>query len=89
MTELTQAVGFYRRRVGDVVVTALNDGVLDLPPAAMRGVDADTSAALLRRAFRAPSPRSSRSRRRTGCRPSSRRRSPWRARSGRIRARRS
>ncbi len=59
MTELTQAPGFYRRRFGDVVVTAVNDGVIDLPPAAMRGIDAAASAELLQQAFRAPAPRSS------------------------------
>lgn len=59
MSETTQAPGFYRRRVGDVVVTALNDGVLDLPPAAMRGIDAGAVAELLQQAFRAPAPRSS------------------------------
>ncbi len=59
MSQTMQATGFYRRRVGDMVVTALNDGVLDLPPAAMRGIDAQASAELLQRAFRAPAPRSS------------------------------
>jgi len=59
MSELTQATGFYRLRVGDVVVTAINDGMLDLPAAAMLGIDADSSAELLRQAFRAPAPRSS------------------------------
>lgn len=59
MTEMTQVPGFYRLRVGDVVVTAINDGVLDLPAAVMLGIDADGSAKLLRQAFRAPEPRSS------------------------------
>ena len=59
MTETMQAVGFYRRRVGDVVVTALNDGMLDLPLGALRGIEPEAASALLRDAFRAPSPRSS------------------------------
>ena len=59
MTELPQASGFYRRRVGDLVVTAINDGMIDLPLGAMRGVEPDTASAMLQEAFRAPSPRSS------------------------------
>ncbi len=59
MSQTMQAIGYHRRRVGDVVVTALNDGVLDLPPAAMRGINAEAIAESLQRAFRAPAPRSS------------------------------
>lgn len=52
MTE--QAPGFYRRKVGDVVVTAVNDGFIDLPFAAFPGLaDADATA-LLAAAFRPP-----------------------------------
>lgn len=59
MTEMMQAPGYYRRRVGDVMVTAINDGVLDLPLGAMRGIEADDASRLLQEAFRAPAPRSS------------------------------
>ena len=59
MSELIQAPGFYRRRFGDVVVTAINDGVLDLPLGAMRGIEPEAASDMLRDAFRAPSPRSS------------------------------
>jgi hypothetical protein len=33
MTSVLQAPGFQRRTVGDVIVTALNDGFIILPPA--------------------------------------------------------
>lgn len=59
MIETTQAPGFYRRRFGDVVVTAINDGVIDLPLAAMRGIEPEAAADLLQQSFRAPAPRSS------------------------------
>ena len=59
MTGITQGSGFYRRRVGDVLATAINDGVIDLPLGTMRGIEPDAASALLREAFRAPSPRSS------------------------------
>ena len=59
MSETTQAPGFYRQRFGDVVVTAINDGVIDLPLGAMRGIEPEAASDLLRDAFRAPSPRSS------------------------------
>ena len=59
MSEIPQASGFYRRRVGDLVVTAINDGMIDLPLGAMRGVEPDGASAMLQEAFRAPSPRSS------------------------------
>jgi len=59
MSETIQAPGFYRRRFGDIVVTAISDGVIYLPPGALRGIDEEASAALLQEAFRAPAPRSS------------------------------
>lgn len=59
MTEMTQAPNYYRRRIGDVVVTAINDGIIDLPLGAMRGIEPEAGSALLREAFRAPTPRSS------------------------------
>ncbi len=59
MTELTQVPGFYRRRFGDVIVTAINDGVIDLPLGAMRGIEPEAATKLLHEALRAPAPRSS------------------------------
>ena len=59
MTEITQAPGFYRRRIGDLVVTAINDGTIDLPLGAMRGIEEEAASALLQESFRAPAPRSS------------------------------
>lgn len=59
MNEIAQGSGFYRRRIGDVLVTALNDGTLDLPLGAMHGIEPEAASALLQEAFRAPSPRSS------------------------------
>jgi glyoxylase-like metal-dependent hydrolase (beta-lactamase superfamily II) len=59
MSEIAQASGYYRRRIGDVMVTAVNDGTLDLPLGAMRGIEAEAASALLQDAFRAPAPRSS------------------------------
>lgn len=52
MTE--QAPGFYRRTVGDVVVTALNDGYIDLPFAAFPALAPADATALLAVAFRPP-----------------------------------
>ncbi len=59
MSEIAQGSGFYRRRIGDVVVTAINDGMLDLPLGAMSGIEAEAASALLQAAFRAPAPRPS------------------------------
>ena len=59
MSEIAQGSGFHRRRVGDVVVTAINDGVLNLPLGAMRGIEPDAASAMLQEAFRLPTPRPS------------------------------
>ncbi len=59
MNEIAQGSGYYRRRVGDAVVTAINDGMLDLPLGAMFGIEAEAASALLQDAFRAPAPRPS------------------------------
>ena len=59
MSEIAQGSGFHRRRVGDVVVTAINDGAFDLPLAAMRGIEPDAASAMLQEAFRLPAPRTS------------------------------
>ena len=59
MSEIAQGSGFHRRRIGDVVVTAINDGMIDLPLGAMFGIEAEAASALLQEAFRAPAPRPS------------------------------
>ena len=47
-----QAPGFYRRRAGDWVVTAVNDGYLELPPAVLAGLGEDEVAAMMAAQFR-------------------------------------
>ena len=47
----TQVAGVYRRGVGDVTVTALLDGYLELDPNMLVGSDADANAQLLEAAF--------------------------------------
>ena len=51
---IQQVPGIQRRRFGDFVVTALNDGFIMLPPEAVRGIAAADSAALYRSAGRRP-----------------------------------
>ncbi len=52
-----QVPGLYRRRVGDVVVTAVNDGHLDLPLDVMTNIAPEDASALLVGQFRRPTPR--------------------------------
>ena len=47
----TQAPGWFRYAVGDFMVTALQDGTIDLPTGAYRGLPADQIQALSARAF--------------------------------------
>ncbi len=49
--------GAYRKRIGDMTVTALRDGHFDLPLAYFSGLDAVESERLLRRASRSVPPR--------------------------------
>jgi glyoxylase-like metal-dependent hydrolase (beta-lactamase superfamily II) len=51
-----QAAGFYHRRVGDITVTALNDGHQDVAMSTVLGIPPDEAAAMLHAAFR-PVPR--------------------------------
>ena len=51
---MEQAPGFYRRRIGDAVVTALNDGMLTPPLEILVGVAPENAAALLQAAGRPP-----------------------------------
>ena len=55
MTE--QAPGFYRRRVGEFVVTVLNDGYLDAPLGVMPNIAPEEASALLNARFHGPTPR--------------------------------
>jgi glyoxylase-like metal-dependent hydrolase (beta-lactamase superfamily II) len=51
-----QAAGFYHRRVGDITVTALNDGHQDVAMSTVLGIPPEEAAAMLHAAFR-PVPR--------------------------------
>ena len=53
----TQVPGIYRRRVGDALVTVVNDGFLDIPFEILRGVPLSDMQASMRRAFREGAPR--------------------------------
>jgi glyoxylase-like metal-dependent hydrolase (beta-lactamase superfamily II) len=52
-----QAPGFYRRRIGEAIVTAVNDGFLDIPFEILRGVEISEMRSLMRDAFRDGPPR--------------------------------
>ena len=54
---IDQAPGFYRRKTGDQIVTALNDGYMDGPLALMPNIAPDEASALLVARFRGPTPR--------------------------------
>jgi glyoxylase-like metal-dependent hydrolase (beta-lactamase superfamily II) len=49
--ERAQVAGIYRRRVGDLTVTALLDGYIPIDPAMMQGADDATKARLIAEAF--------------------------------------
>jgi glyoxylase-like metal-dependent hydrolase (beta-lactamase superfamily II) len=53
-TNIQQVPGIQRRKFGDIVVTALNDGFIMLPTEAVQGIAAADSAALYRSAGRRP-----------------------------------
>lgn len=53
-TSVLQAPGFQRRKVGDLIVTALNDGFIILPPAILQGISAEEQDMLYRAAGRRP-----------------------------------
>ena len=54
---MDQVAGYYRRRVGDVVVTALNDGHIDAPVGVLQGITPVEAQALLDARFVGPTPR--------------------------------
>lgn len=53
----TQVAGLYRRRIGDVVVTAISDGYIDAPFAALQSISEADADAILRQSFRPSPPR--------------------------------
>lgn len=55
--QIRQSPGVYRRKVGDALVTVINDGFLDMPLAIMRGATRDEMEQLLRDVFGPPEPR--------------------------------
>jgi hypothetical protein len=52
-----QAPGIYRRRIGDAMVTVINDGYLDMPFELLRGVSLEDMRALMREVFHEGPPR--------------------------------
>lgn len=52
-----QVPGLYRRRIGDVTVTAISDGYIDAPFAAVQGIAEADADAILRGNFRPSPPR--------------------------------
>jgi len=56
---MEQVPSIYRRSVGDLVVTALGDGYLDLPLAYLSNIDEADGQRLLTERFHSPAPRSS------------------------------
>jgi glyoxylase-like metal-dependent hydrolase (beta-lactamase superfamily II) len=52
-----QTPGVYRRKVGDAMVTVINDGFLDIPRAILRGTERSDMEALMREHFHEGGPR--------------------------------
>jgi len=52
-----QTPGIYRRRIGDIMVTTVNDGYLDIPFDILRGVTRDSMQNAMHEAFRPGAPR--------------------------------
>src|SRR6516162_7233970 len=52
-----QAPGIYRRRIGDAMVTVINDGYLDMPFELLRGVPLGNMHSLMREVFHEGPPR--------------------------------
>ena len=52
-----QAPGIYRRRIGDAMVTVINDGYLDMPFELLRGVPLENMHSLMREVFHERPPR--------------------------------
>ena len=56
-TTSSQVPGLYRRKIGDVTVTAISDGYIDAPFAAVLGIEEADADAILRESFRRSPPR--------------------------------
>lgn len=56
-SEQKQVPGLYRRRVGNAVVTTINDGFLDIPLGILRGAPKETMEACMVQAFQPLAPR--------------------------------
>ncbi len=54
---MTQNAPYYRRQVGDAIVTVVSDGYLDLPLETMQGIAPEAASGLLTGRFRRPTPR--------------------------------
>jgi hypothetical protein len=52
-----QLPGLYRRRIGDALVTTINDGFLDIPLGILRGAPPQTLEDCMAQAFQPPAPR--------------------------------
>jgi glyoxylase-like metal-dependent hydrolase (beta-lactamase superfamily II) len=52
-----QTPGVYKRRIGEAIVTTVNDGFLDIPFGILRGAELDDMQGLMRDAFRDGPPR--------------------------------
>jgi glyoxylase-like metal-dependent hydrolase (beta-lactamase superfamily II) len=52
-----QVPGIYRRRIGDVMVTTVNDGYLDIPFDILRGITKESMQNAMQEAFRPGAPR--------------------------------
>ena len=52
-----QAAGAYRRQIGDIVVTALNDGYIEADPAVLLNISPEEAQTLLEAALRPSRPR--------------------------------
>lgn len=57
MSEEKQVPGLYRRRIGDAVVTTVNDGFLDIPFEILRGASLDDMKRMMGEAFWPKAPR--------------------------------
>jgi len=53
----SQAAGIYRRRIGDALVTVVNDGYLDVPVSILHGAEPDEIQAALEQSFAPATPR--------------------------------
>jgi glyoxylase-like metal-dependent hydrolase (beta-lactamase superfamily II) len=55
--EIIQVPGIYHRRIGDVLVTAISDGYIDVPYGVLKGISPDDAESILAEEFRPAPPR--------------------------------